>query len=278
MSSVFEDYVEAPQPPAIAPGMPAPDRDGLRIILKRMAGFTPKGLLAAPFLFHVPPSESFKHSHAHAHLDYDTLRGQFSRPAGRQLIQLAFTAMVLDWTPEWSLIHAPGWVPNPVEISEQLVEICEQGHPFLFTAGQPKLWGRYDILDLPMTLRSIDVDERAGESDARYLDVSFVEFRSPTLLNSKRKGKGKKRYNDKLPTYVTVLKDGSARDRNGHRFKAPVTLHKLAQHFYHSNAKWTLIAKRNGLRNYAPGRSLKDWAKRHRGIDKLQIPALPHDD
>lgn len=267
-----------PGPGGDIPPVLVPERDGLRIIMKRMPGFTPRGLLPTPFLFQVPPMENFKRAHGHNFVDYETLRGEMSRASGRKLIAMAFTSMVLDWKPEWSLIHTEGWIPNPIEISEQLVKISEQGSPFLFTAGQPRLWGRYDILDLPMTLRTIEVDERAGEIDARYLDVSFVEHRTPDMLTSKSKGKAKKRHSDKLPTWVQVNENGSARDRNGHRFPSPATLHKLARHFYGSASRWTLIAKRNGMRDYAPTRSLGEWARTHRGRDKLQIPPLPQGD
>jgi hypothetical protein len=254
---------------------PTPDREGLRVILKRMPGYTPKDLLQQFFYFQVPPMENFKHSHGHGQQTYETLRGEFSRPAGRKLIQIQFTTMVIDWMPEWSLLHAEGWEPNPIDISRNLIALSERGYPFLFTAGQPALWGRYDILDLPMTLPTIDVDERAGEVDARYLDVTFQEFRSPQMVTSK--GKGKARKADNLPSYVEIATTGAGRDRNGHRFPRP-TLHSLSLHFYGTVGRWTVIAKKNGMRDYAPTRSLEDWAKRHQGRDRLQIPRLPTGD
>ena len=262
-----------PEPPPQPPPGVKLTGPGLRVVLERIPGITKKGLLDQPFRFQVPPLDAFRHQHAHSWLDYDTiLSGQFSRKGGRQLIVIPFQALFLDWTPTWAVIQDENYLPDPLRVTRDLLELLETGSPFYFTAGQPELWGHYDILDLPMKLTTIDVEERGGEIDARYTDVTFVEYRSPKLIDTKKKGKGRKRSSDKLPSWVQVNENGSARDKSGHHFAAPCTLHKLALHFYGSHGKWKLIAKRNGMSNFAAGRSLGNWARRHRGADKLVIP------
>ena len=108
---------------------PTPDHEGLRVILKRMPGYTPKDLLQQFFYFQVPPLENFKHAHGHDQQSYETLRGEFSRPGGRRLITIQFTTMVLDWTPEWSLLHGEGYQPEPIDITRNLIKLCESGLP-----------------------------------------------------------------------------------------------------------------------------------------------------
>lgn len=248
-------------------GLPA-DADvgeGMRVLMRRIEGLTAKGLLRKPFLFQCPPTESIRIGYAYNHEEYQTVgSGTFSRPAGRQLYQVAFGTLLVDYKPRWSLLdpfdERERFVPNPLLMRDELVEILESGTPFRLACHQAVYWhGKYDV-NWPATLRSLNVDERAGEIGTRYLDVSFTEFRDPTVQRRAkghaRKGppKGGGAAGHRLPATVELRADGSGRG-GGHAFAGPVTMYSLARYFYGSPSRWRSIAQRNGL-DVAPARPL----------------------
>lgn len=210
---------------------------GMRVILAPIDGLTKKGIMVdgsgkpRSFRFQMPPTESFTRSLSHGHSDYDTLRvGQHSRPAGQQLQSVRFQTLIVDWDVPWavypnskkfddtfgtgySTVRDEFW--NLLNVTDQLEEILESGSPVKLYAGQPALWeggGGEDGWDvnMPVTLRSMNVEERAGEPDARYIDVEFVEYRS-LKLNRRRLGKKTttpSRGTGKRPTVIEVYPDG----------------------------------------------------------------------
>lgn len=171
-------------PPASAPtaGGGEPTGEGLNILMRAIPGLT-KFVLKKPFLFQTPPLNELRRTHSHSHGDYDTLGlGQMSRPGGKMLATITFDTLVVDWDAPWAIMGAV----DPQDVADEIVEIVEEGFPFALIIGNPSLWPRNDFT-MAATLRSVDVIERSGEVDARYLGVQFTEFRSPELMTKKKK-------------------------------------------------------------------------------------------
>ena len=128
--------------------------------------------LRLPFVFQTSPLEEFKVGHAFEHADFMTVRyGQYSRPSGKQLRQVPFAGLILNYKPSWALSGG-----NIAAMVQELQSICDSGTPFHLIAFHP---GAPYITDLEMdaTMRTLDVTEKAGEPDTRYLDITFVEYR-----------------------------------------------------------------------------------------------------
>ena len=117
------------------------------------------------------------------------------------------------------------WQPNPIHLSKELRQIMNSETPFRLLVGQPRLWDRWDI-EILATIRSLHVEERAGEVDARYFDISFTEWREPKL--------GRRKKGSRFP-----LK---------HDVKPGDTLHKLSKKYYGGYGGWRHIRKANDKR------------------------------
>lgn len=245
---------------------------------------TKKGLLGDRFLFQVPPTDSFSFSAAFGHTDYDTVSsGQYSRPGGRQLKQIQFSTLFVDYDPQWAAWHygvENGLPPvDPLGWTGELLELVESGSPFDLTVGQPNVNGAYDIRSLAVTMRNLEVEERAGEPDARYVNVQLVEWR-PISLARRRRG---------LPATVTLHEKGDRATWDagaGEETLKNPSLSRLAKKFYGSPARYRYIAqhpKNRYLRGYV-GKDLRTYVQKHgRGKKgdrtiKIVVPDLPATD
>lgn len=269
----------AARPPVVAPEASA--RPTLKVVFARLPE-TKKRLLPSPFYFQASPTDALRWSKSHAHQEYETVSaGQFSRPGGRQLATINFGSLFVDYDPGWAAYHygtdrgAP-----PVDVlgwTETLLDILDSGTPIAVTIGQPRLWGRWDVRQLPMTLRNLEVEERAGENDARYFDVQMTEWRRQTLA-VKRRG---------LPVTVTLHEfgDKGTWDAGGGRQSVrDPTLTKLARKFYGDPTKWRTIAnhpRNQKLRAFSGARPLVIAVRKH-GTGKkgdrhlkVYVPELP---
>jgi hypothetical protein len=236
--------------------------DGLQITLKKIKGMTDPDVLQHPFRFQCPPMDTFSRSYSYTYTDYNAIsQGQFSRPSGVDLASVTFQTLFVDFDAPWSNLRGTPEAQNasldPQQMTQQLLKILRRGTPFELIVGQRALWNSNDVHWGPAngnaaTLRTLDIEERAGEIDARYVNVGFTEFRTAELV---RKGLGDgdgknrdpKRGRD-LPTSV-VIKVGDN-----------TTLTDLARKYYGSTAEWRSIAKRNGM-SWQQNRSLGDWVK-----------------
>lgn len=173
--------------------------DGLVIVLAADPDLTERGLttrgeaLNKPLVFQCPPLETFSTNFGFSHSDYDTVYGgQISRKGGRQLRTITFDTLLVDWG---SYIvseipaHGGGHASAMHHMSRRLIDICESGSPFEFDAFHAA--GLVDDLEVDVssmreisftaTLRSLRVEERHGEGDTRYLNVSFTEYVDPVV-------------------------------------------------------------------------------------------------
>lgn len=253
-----------------------PDIPGMRVILAPIKGLTSRKIMLGgdgkprSFRFQCPPTESFTRSLAYAHADYETIReGMHSRPQGKQLEVIRFQTLIVDWDAQFavwpnttkfdrdfgsgpSVTRDEFW--NLLNMTEQLEEIMDSGTPVRLYAGQPMLWeggggeSGWDV-NMPVTLRSIGIEERAGEPDARYLDVEFTEYRS-LKLNRRRLGKKAKptRATAKRPAVVEIYPDSRAFEVGTEKRIATsgkATLAFLAKHYFGDPSAAKYIYKAN---------------------------------
>lgn len=291
------------------------DIPGMRVILAPIPGLTKKDIMVdgsgkpRSFRFQMPPTESFSRALAHAHSDYDTLRlGQHSRPNGKMLESVRFSTLVVDWDAPWAVYpntqkfdrtFGSGYSTyrdemwNILNITGQLEEILDSGTPVRLYAGQPVLWeggggeSGWDV-NMPVTLRSLNIEERAGELDARYLDLEFVEYRS-LKLNRRRLGKQKTkpaRGTTLRPTTVEIYPDSRAFDLSTESQIATsgkATMSMLAKRYFGDPSQWSQITAANfilrktswspntplgGLAaSYSQGRPFKLFIPMGKGVD-----------
>lgn len=253
--------------------------EGLRVTLYRFNA-TKKGVLHKAFNFQCAPLEEFAWTQGGNHSEFETLaRGQFSRRGGRALLTFDIRTLIVDYQPKWTSWHqARPNNPNPQEGAKLMRQLVNIGTPFYFYA-RSAYWGGAD-LRLPVTLRSVQSSERAGEPDARYLDLSFSEWREQEL---DRKGRGKKRHRHALPTTVEITDDGRAREvahdddeqaKSVYQAGDKVTLQDLALNYYGDPTYWRAICRENGISDFPPTRGLQQLTKRGKRVRKLRIPDL----
>lgn len=263
---------------AIPEGTDGLGREGLRVKMEPVKGITPKDLMPKRgFYFQAPPLEEFVVDYAHAHNDYSTItNGQFSRRSGVQLRTAQFDTLVVDYA-TWTIIEEPVIIE---ELSQLLIDICESGEAFrLIVAHSIDADGFDDDsrsmagpeLMMKATLRELTVSEKAGEGDARYLNVAFHEYRQPITLVHAIAGT--------WPRIVMLYEDGHALDAETlRRFNDPVTLHRLAKAYYHDPSKWRFISgyNKNHINDWGASGDLADYFKKKRNQKswpvKITIP------
>lgn len=238
---------------------------GMRVILAPIKGLTSKKIMLSgsgqqrSFRFQMPPTESFARGMSYSHTDYDTLRlGTHSQPGGPGLQSVSFSTLFVDHDPSYAVwpntqkfaetdsssgfntLRDEYW--NVLNMTEQLEEIMNSGTPVRLYAGQPTLWqggggeSGWDV-NMPVTLRGLNVEERAGELDARYVDVEFVEYRE-LRLQRRRMGKATGaagRSSAKRPAVVEIYPDGRAYDTSTEKKIATVgkaTLMTLGKYYF----------------------------------------------
>lgn len=265
---------------------------GLLVQLRRIPGKTHKKMLKRPFYFQVAPLESFGWEIAQGWEDYDTIRrGTFTRAGGRQLKTVTLNTLVVDYNPSWAVlaggryhrdskrkIDEPGGkAPKPIAVADYLEKLLKKGTPMRLIARNRALWGRSE-LDMAVTLRTLNVRERAGEIDARYFDLSFTEYREPKV---RRRKYGK---DERLPARIVITRGGVAVEddteekgtgKNPYTLGSPenpATLRRLAKHYYHDSNDWRLISAKNGIHHFGPDQSLAELWKRGRKFRRITVP------
>jgi hypothetical protein len=265
-----------------------PRGQGLRVIMRKSKQHTARHLLDHPFIFQVPPLESFSWSQDYGWEDYTTIeKGTFSRPSAQGLRQISFDTMFVDYDAEFTIVHPVEhwvkrkgkkfsdlprnptpprvdptkfgrrkvvWRPDPLKLSRELRHIMNSGTPFWLEVHQQHLWGRHD-LEMMATLRSLSVEERAGEIDSRYISVSYVEWREPEV---KKKKKG-----SKFPLR--------------HKVRRGDTLKSLSKKYYGGYGGWKSIKKANDkkLKGVGPQEPLQNVKQHGKPVDVITIPDKP---
>ena len=228
---------------------------GLRVRLRRIDGLTSKKVLRTrdAYYFQCGPLEEFAVDHAHSFSDYDTIsRGQYSWKGGRQLRQVAFDTLAVDWG-NFVIEHHF----DVEDMVEDLEAILNEGTPFDLLVTHNYASGPVE-LHMAATLRTLRVSERAGEPDARYLSVSFVEYREPVVS---RKGKKRRRRSGRL--YPVT-----------HELGPTDTFRSLSKRYYKHVHGARVIANYNGVRDWGMHTPIVDHP-RFRPLSKITIPRPP---
>ena len=237
---------------------------GYIIRFSREPGITKKGVLQKRnFYFQLPPLEEVRYATAAEHTDYNVLSGdQLSRPSARQLMQITFRCVFLDYTPSFATFDlSAADNDDPLEWIRTLRRIQRSLTPFHVCMGNTRLTNRWEV-DGPCTLRQFDVVENAGEPDARYCDISLTQF-NPAELDVDEKG-------DKI---VIVYKDGRVRPLTG--IQKPPTLAKISRRVYGTTKHWDAIAKASGHKGWTANRDLRQLVRKKRGRDKIKLKCPP---
>lgn len=274
--------------PGAAPPKESPVGQGVLVQMYKIPHLTDPDLLRVPFYFQCPPLDSIPVSAAANWSTWQTIRrGEFISPGGRTLQRISFATLFLSYNMDWTFTHGDSdelISGDPQQAVRALRQILRSNTPFGLSISHEGMWSRPDVHWFPgngnaAVLVSLDAEERAGEPDARYTNVTFQEFRSPDL---DRRRKGKRRHDHKrgrgVPTYVLVRSDGRVEEGKAQK---PITrnadLRELAKHFYGRQAGWrTIVAANPKLKNVAASRSLGSWLRsRHVKQERIFIPELP---
>lgn len=259
---------------------------GYIVRFSREPGLTKKGVLNYPFYFQVGPLEEVRFGLTADHAEYTVLaRKQLSRPSAKQLMTVQFRAIFLDYVPAWaSFSHENFPDSGASDFVTRLRGQLRQMGPIHVCMGTPEYTGRWE-LDMPMTLRSIEATENAGEPDARYVDVQLTEFDEAEL---DVRAKGRRRKHGDQTVIVTVYANGVVRpyvragsnpfpqDEPQHPGHGVPTLARIAQQVYGTSILWSRIAKANGITGWTANRNLIEYVKKVRGRDlvKLKCPTV----
>lgn len=229
---------------------------GMVVRMERIVGVTRGGVLDTPFVFQVPPLNTFPISRSYPKNTYDTVgREQRVREGVTQLRSITYDTMFCDdpWT--WTLLHGDGYVPDPLEMLRALERIGEAQEPFWLTARNTTFRSGYDV-NWAAYLTSLNSDIRDGEPDARYISVGFTEFRDSSLKTRALPGGGR---SANLP--ISLRADQLPASRN--------TLYELATFYYGQASEWRRIAKANNIKR-PPSSDLRTL-----GSKKVTIPRKP---
>lgn len=246
--------------------------EGYVIRFSRIRGLTHPKLLRRSLRFPNGPLDSVRQGASFNHGEYQTIRlGTFSRPGGRELRTVSFTTLLTDWP--LPVATYPDDEQEPLDFLTRLRRIMATGTPFWLHMGTPSYSDDWDV-SMAVTLRSVEAEERAGELDTRYVDLSLVEYRKASV-KGRKKGR-KEGHRSHTPATVTVRKDGTARGIRGQ-----VTLAKLARDYYGSTARWRPIARANQgalVKGIPPNETIHDWVARKNGGHprevKIKVPQV----
>lgn len=258
--------------------------EGMAVTLKTIPKVTGKGLLPARGLtFQCPPTDAFTVAYAHTHTEYDTMAGrQYSRGMTAQLATVSFDTLVIDYA-TWVLLDD---APTVETYTTTLRDLVNSGDPFWFTASHEGRIGAGSVsltdfgpeVHMMATLRNLQVSEKAGEGDTRYLNCEFHQYRQ-AFVQDKKKGKGSVGARD-WPQYAYLYGSGRGTESGGAQIvKSGLTLARLAKHYYHDASLAQQIASANGFGTFGSNDDLTKLPRFKKLADskhvKVKIPAPP---
>jgi hypothetical protein len=246
-------------------------RPGLHIQLRKINDVAgSRSMLKRPYYFQTPPLEEFSHEHGHERTTYMTIgRGEFSKRIGRRLITCQFRTVIVEWG---RFVVRPDY--RVEKLTDELIEIAEKGYPFRMLATNS--YADRPELDIEAVLLSCTPTETAGESDARYFDLSFQEWRDASVgTHSNKKRPGGKNF----PFTVTLRRNGTWDWHSHYSYAKPkkgaqLTFELIARMAYGSPSRARIIAERNGMRKWGLHTPIIKSAKYKKG-GKIVVPAPP---
>lgn len=268
-----------PQPGAKPTAEPV--GDGLIVALSRIDGLTDASVLKSPFYFQCPPLDRMPRDHSWEWTDYPTIdAGTHSVPVAPDLTTITFDSIFVDNDYRYRFVLTNS--RHVLSMLRDLAEIGDTMTPFQLQYGQPVLWGVWDAV-MGVTMRSLHVEERHGEDDARYITCSFTEFRDvPRLVavppppriataepNSRSGAHETYASPRTTPSGQRVLAVLAAAD-----LPNDVTLASLAKRYYGSVTDWRAIATASGLTDQPPNDSLRLALTAQDPPAKVTVPEL----
>lgn len=281
---------------------------GLVVVISAIDGVTPaalfKDLPNHAFYFQCPPLDALPRDKDWNWDDFGTIgSGMHSNPNYPGLPSITFETLLVDeswgWSPGPRLIaHAadangpdaapfaatpgdalsrqivpgPRWAVadlqnDPLWGARWLEALGDTMSPFALQWGQPQLWGGWDRVTAA-TLRSLHVEERSGEIDARYLRVSFTEYPDADAVAVPLPATPGQHHGGGNTRLLATL--DSSRLPTGYR-----TLAQLAKNYYGSASLWRLIQKASGLKGVTANQDLPSTVGKHHPPAKIKIPRRP---
>lgn len=286
-----------------APGLDPPgqneiiNHEGLVVVISPITSVTPAALFAdlpqGAFFFQCPPLDEMPREKTWQWEDFGTIAsGVHANPNYPNPTTVTFETLMVDtdWGHSFAARAigdtASPSIPGPrfavASVAKDVLWACDwleqlgdSMAPFVVSWGQRALWGRWDRT-MGATLRSLRVVEKAGENDARYLNVSFSEFNDVS--------------NADLGTTILPGVPGSGSttgvvDENGQNVLAVLdssklppnerTLYDLAKVFYADPTLWRIIAAASNLAGVTATQDLPSSIGLRNPPAKIVIPFRP---
>lgn len=245
---------------------------GLRVRLKAIPGVTQgaaKKALKHPYRFQCPPLDDFTHPLKRNHERRVNYKGtEFLDRGGLPLKVITFRTIAVEWG---NFVVERYYEVD--ELVDRLKDIVRAGYPF-------ELLATHDYNDTPelhmdAVLESVTIVENAGEQDARYLDLSFVQWRDATVDRKRRKRKGS---SDNWPKTAVLDKDGTVKLKlKGDTVEIPdATFAKLAKRVYGraSEGRHIALSQKPPVRNQGMHEPLAKMPRYKKG-GKITVPEPP---
>ncbi len=176
--------------------------EGLRIRLSKIEGITQGDaakVLRVPYYFQCAPLDNFIIPTTRTFPRYTNYQGtEYIQRGGSTLQTLAFRTIVVEYG---QFVIERDW--NVERLVRNLQRIVESGWPFELLATH-----QYNLdpeVQMNVVLESCVVVENAGEVDARYVDLAFVQWRAPVVQRKALGGASA------WPKTVTISKNGTAK-------------------------------------------------------------------
>lgn len=254
----------APPTPA-APATPEQTGDGQWVVLSAIPGFTSPKVLQKQFRFQCAPLETMPQDYQWSWDDYPTISSGFhSNPQYPLLATFSFQSLFLDADYRYRFAQVKN--VHVLDMVRALKAIGDSMRPFQLNFGQPPLWGVWDVA-IPVTMRSLHVEERAGEMDARYFTVSFTEYAdAPThsVVGATPAGSNTKSLQQGVLATLSAATLPASLD----------TLAKISKKYYHDTSSWRVIAKASGLTKASANEDLRVVYGKMRPPAQIIVPEL----
>lgn len=191
--------------------MSLPRGEGLRVQLSKIKGLTTGDaakVLRRPYRFQCPPMDQFSIPLSTTYSSYTNYKGtQYLGRGTDDLIVLTYRTVVVEYG---QFVVEAHWDPDRpdritgdlvTELVNRLKRLRKAKVPFRLLATHA--YGERAEIDIQAVLEGIVITEQAGEQDARYLDLTFHQWRDP-VVSERSRTRGTAR---EWPKYLELSKD-----------------------------------------------------------------------
>lgn len=247
---------------------------GVHIALSSIDGLTSQRVLRKPYYFQCAPLDTMPRDYTWTWDEWVTLDGTtHSNPTAIGNSTYTFSSVIVD-TP-YRFVFVKDF--DVLAMVRELQKIGDSMRPFQLQFGQPALWGEWDVV-AAVTMRSLHVEERHPEIDARYFTVSFasyadvdVKLRSvplPAAIVSASVGNGSATSAAPQRAGVVALLDSAVLPGKLD------TMSKISKVYYRDPGQWPVIAKASGLEDVSANQNLRETVGSQQPAPRIVIPEL----